>query len=253
MKIRVILSAVILLLNIQLNAQRDTVFVDISDSTLVYNSLPSGYNIIDTVENVANRLYFITAYHGMSTHPNSRWSGLHVGDKLDTLQNMFVHWSFKSSHGISNGVLYFRKDSVILDSLELTNDSVPVSHADTFPSGPFDSLQYKDHANGLDTVQFTMGYFQIRTEIRIALTTKLNEVSTKEEQPFLFPNPSQSTIYFKHFDGIQSEPYKILNVAGQTMMSGLINGDQIDISELKTGFYLFTVPNKQVALKFQKQ
>lgn len=237
----------------QLYAQKDTVFIDVNDSGKVYLSMPNGYSPIDTNDKVANAMTLRMNYYGMNNHPSSTGNKLITQTKVDSLQNLFVHWSFKSSHGISNGTAYFRKDNIVLDSLQLTNDSTPVYYADTFSTAPFDTLIYKEKANGQDSVEFTLGYFQIRTEIRVTTITDLNEISSPNEPKFsIYPNPSQSTISLTHFNSIKSEPYRIFNNKGQTVLSGTIVENQINISTLKAGFYYFQIPNKKLTIKFKK-
>ena len=99
------------LFTLTLTAQRDTVFVDINDSSQVFQDLPSGYTIIDTVERAANKGLLITGTNGMCSSSNCGWNGL-VPNYPDSLQNKFVHWSFKNSSGTSSGVVRFRKDGV---------------------------------------------------------------------------------------------------------------------------------------------
>src|SRR5690554_1658422 len=138
-------TMILFFFSIQLHAQKDTVFIDVNDSGKVYLSMPNGYSPIDTNDKVANAMTLRLKYHGMTNHPSSSGNKLITQTKINSLQNLFVHWSFKSSHGISNGTVYFKKDSIVLDSLQLTNDSIPVNYADTFSTAaPFDTLFYKE-------------------------------------------------------------------------------------------------------------
>jgi len=250
MKKYTLLFLSLFLITVTLHAQRDTVFVDINDST-VFKNLPPGYSIIDTIENKAYSSLLITGTVGMNNSPNNNWNGV-VPNLPDSLQNLFVYWGFSNSNGTCTGVAKFRKDGVLLDSLILTNDSIPVNYSDTFPSGSFDTLQYKAQGFGPDTIEFKIGFFQIRTEIRISKITSIDKIAISEEKISIFPNPSQSFIQFNYFESVQSELYQLFNVNGKLMNSGSINENRLDVSMLPSGLYFIQIPDKQIAIKFQK-
>ena len=249
---KIVLPFFLCLFVFNLNAQKDTVFIDINDSSLIYKSLPIGYTILDTIEDFANKLTLTTRWVGMSNTPNNTWSSLTL-ISLDSLQNKFVHWSFRNSNGTCAGVAKFRQNGVLLDSVILTNDSIPVFHSDTFSTGKFDTLQYRARGIGPDTIEFILGFFQIRTEIRIALTTDLRDLISSVETLTIFPNPSHSYIRFNNFELIRSKQYQISNIQGQIIIVGTMQENGLDISQLKPGLYLFMIPSKQIIVKFQKR
>ncbi len=233
-------------------AQKDTVYIDVNDSTLLFSNLPSGYMVIDTSDKVANQSTLITGTVGLSNSPNQAWNGL-VLNYPDSLQNKFVHWSFRNSNGNSTGIAKFRKDGILLDSLILVNDSNPVFYADTFATGNFDTLQYKVSGVGPDTIEFRIGAFQIRTEIRISLLTSSKELSTTSLNISAYPNPSNNYIFFKEFKLIQNKVFQLFDLRGKLIKEGVLRDNKLEISKLASGQYLFIVPEEGISIKFQKK
>ena len=56
----------------------------------------------------------------------------------------------------------------------------------------------------------------------------------------VYPNPAINTINVKEMEGAE---YSIMNMAGQTVMSGTINNSSIDISQLELGTYFMNLSN----------
>jgi|GEM_PF-3340445 len=69
----------------------------------------------------------------------------------------------------------------------------------------------------------------------------------------LYPNPTVDYINMKGED-MYGEKYCILNILGQEVLSGMIDGSSIDLQSLVGGTYIFTVYNKkrEVRQKFVK-
>jgi len=250
MKNYTLLILCLFLFSFTLLAQRDTVFVDINDSSLVYKNIPTGYTIIDTIENIAHK-------HGLKTssvaiQPNHGWDGI-IPNLPDTLHNFFVHWSFRNSYGTCAGVAKLRLDRVLIDSIILINDSIPVYYSDTFPSASFDTLQFTVRGTGNDTTEFVLGFYQIRTEIRISRITSIKEFSDSKEIITIFPNPSQTYISLSHFESVHSKSYQFIDMNGKRVSSGILKENKLDVSKLTPGLYLLQIPEKQIVLKFQKQ
>ena len=58
--------------------------------------------------------------------------------------------------------------------------------------------------------------------------------SLSESGLVVYPNPTNGILFVEHGQG----EYQIVNLMGQTVMSGTLNGQPIDISRLSNGFYL---------------
>jgi starch-binding outer membrane protein, SusD/RagB family len=96
------------------------------------------------------------------------------------------------------------------------------------------------------------------TSFTITLEPKINtlvEQSQNSKGLTIFPNPSGNKIVVK----IDPQPesslyYKIYSMAGVLMLSGEINtqSTQIDISNIPSGLYSFTIPAIQKSIKFSK-
>ena len=91
-------------------------------------------------------------------------------------------------------------------------------------------ISFYAKGNGTDSISYVMGFYQIRTEIRITLTTELSELSLEKNELSIFPNPSQSQINFDQINTIKSEMYWITDLKGRVLLSGVIQENQLDIS-----------------------
>ncbi|MGB0402910.1 MAG: choice-of-anchor V domain-containing protein [Salibacteraceae bacterium] len=65
----------------------------------------------------------------------------------------------------------------------------------------------------------------------------------------VFPNPAKNSI---SIEGINNAEFTIVNLNGQTVLSGLTGSGSIDISELNTGIYFFQVPSAGFGQKLIK-
>jgi len=60
--------------------------------------------------------------------------------------------------------------------------------------------------------------------------------------PTIYPNPTESTIYFKD-SGFSGVTYQVLDIRGKILLTGIIYTEQIDLSELNSGTYLISIKN----------
>jgi predicted esterase len=63
---------------------------------------------------------------------------------------------------------------------------------------------------------------------------------------FLYPNPSNSMVVLK--GAPNNSPYNIISVDGKLLKSSILNGNKIDISDLKKGIYFLEYENQKMKL-----
>ncbi|TSJ42019.1 T9SS type A sorting domain-containing protein [Fluviicola chungangensis] len=72
------------------------------------------------------------------------------------------------------------------------------------------------------------------------LSVNSNILSTES----IYPNPTESTIQFKTTE-MNNDPYQVLDISGKVLMEGIVNKQQIDLSELHSGTYFISLNNNQ--------
>ena len=68
----------------------------------------------------------------------------------------------------------------------------------------------------------------------------------------IFPNPTTESIRLSNQENLSGENYCIYNTYGQCILNGNISTNEINISQLKSGVYLFQVKTKDIAQSFVK-
>ena len=76
--------------------------------------------------------------------------------------------------------------------------------------------------------------------------------SNKEEEntPFqlhFFPNPTKGHLFIRSIK-ITNLPYKVFNITGKLIASGIVQANAIDISSLSSGIYFITIENEEEQL-----
>lgn len=79
----------------------------------------------------------------------------------------------------------------------------------------------------------------------------VNEMANGSEVFSIHPNPTDGLIHVERHDATTSGVYCITNLLGQTLMSGMVPSQPIDVSALPVGMYFLTIDGK--TLKFTKQ
>ncbi|MGA2297445.1 MAG: aryl-sulfate sulfotransferase [FCB group bacterium] len=149
-------------------------------------------------------------------------------------------WVF-SQNGISNitGTIKFK-----LNTIQNLNspERAAIYKRDKETVGIFKELSTSyDSTTGEITANFTgFGEFTIGSK----KTTSVRDVSENYSQKFYFyPNPAsvQIQINDKNFEGAK---YSIMNIIGITISEGIIENDNINISNLSPGIYFLKAGNK---------
>lgn len=84
-----------------------------------------------------------------------------------------------------------------------------------------------------------------------AVYNSFHEVAETEiaEGLWVYPNPTDGVIFVgTHSMRPYDEEYRITNVLGQTLMTGTVTDQTIDVSSLPTGLYFITIGNQTVKL-----
>lgn len=234
---------------------QDTIYLDINDSSKIFNQLPAGYYSIDTINSVANRwVTRIWTPKEIFTSNLKSFGGTIGPVKFDTLNNKYIHWEYHAYNGSVNGMVYFRHNSAFIDSFPLTNNSSPVNYSDTFSiQGSIDTLKILGLGTGSDSTFMLLGIFQIRTEIRIAMTTDLKEQAGEDFKLLVYPNPCLSHLNIKASQSIESNQYLISDLNGRKVSSGRNDeNNPIDVSHLNRGMYIIRFKDHSLYYKFQK-
>ena len=77
----------------------------------------------------------------------------------------------------------------------------------------------------------------------------LNETTT--DGFGVYPNPTDGLIYIETSQDASLKEYRITNLLGQTLMSGTVTDQTIDVSALPNGMYFLTIDNQTVKLMKQ--
>jgi len=95
----------------------------------------------------------------------------------------------------------------------------------------------------------------ISNEAGLHVTKNTGIGNLKEGSVFLYPNPVSTTLYVR-IESIHAPlSFQIVNSAGQSIHSGTLfnQEEQIDISSLAPGVYLFHIPGLNGGLRFVKE
>ena len=137
---------------------------------------------------------------------------------------------------LREGVLH--PDSLIArfnESYELLKaNNVYEREALVFPNYPFDQESFDYMA---DWINARMAFLDIYFGYYVSVT----EIS--EKKTFVYPVPASNVIYLAQNLHYENEHYSIYNIQGQAVQSGNISNNTIDISGIRSGFYIFKLGN----------
>jgi hypothetical protein len=68
----------------------------------------------------------------------------------------------------------------------------------------------------------------------------------------LFPNPTSTELTIKTDFTLQGKKYRILDIAGRTVISNTINGNKIDVNSLDNGMYILQIENNKGVYSAQR-
>ena len=79
----------------------------------------------------------------------------------------------------------------------------------------------------------------------------LDENGNENEELVVYPNPTDGLITVKALGAGSSQKYRIANILGQTLMSGVVNDRILDVSALSSGIYFLFINGQTVKLMKQ--
>ena len=164
----------------------------------------------------------------------------------------------------------YNKDGDFADSGELVwsktaSQTTPVSGSFTIPAAAIlgtTRMRVSMKYNAIPTSCETLSYGQVEDySVNItsataitAFTANNNTEKTNDVLELkLYPNPVQDILTISNSDD-SNATYKIINLIGQVVKSGNMNEKEINVSEFKSGMYIFeaTTNEKTVTKKFVK-
>lgn len=139
----------------------------------------------------------------------------------------------------------FDNDEMILSTVP--NTTTPVSAKFTVPADAFvgDKLLGMRVALRYDVMQDnpcgTFDYGEVEDyAVKISATAEVKE-NVKPTSLQVYPNPTSE--YLNFIEVAADSPYAIYNMAGQVVLKGNLNNDQVDVSPLSPGVYIISVNN----------
>jgi photosystem II stability/assembly factor-like uncharacterized protein len=113
------------------------------------------------------------------------------------------------------------------------------------------SLRYRPADNKLLIGTHGNGIY----EATITSTLGIGDVARIDDQITLYPNPAKADLNVKITNANGDSSYRISNLLGQHVSSGILNDKPIDVSQLQTGIYLIELENngKKGVKRFVKQ
>lgn len=121
-----------------------------------------------------------------------------------------------------------------------------VSKIDITQSSPTIETIIDNLSNSVVGIIISNNYIYMAQEIGKILRLDLNTLGLdnfeQKNQINIYPNPTSSLINISNTN--EELKYKIVDLSGKVLMKGIYN-NQIDISKLKSGFYLLKLDNKQ--------
>ncbi|NEN22284.1 T9SS type A sorting domain-containing protein [Cryomorpha ignava] len=178
----------------------------------------------------------------------TKWNGTYLTATDSILENGFmsrVIESDVSNYAAEVSTRYFELREGVLhpDSLIgrfseayelLKANNIYAREALVFPNYPYDQESFDYIANWTEErIAFLDIYF--------GYTVSIDEIS--ERQNFVYPVPATNLIYVTHNLFYKNKQYSIYNLQGQTVQTGNISKNTIDISSIRAGFYIFKVGN----------
>lgn len=109
-----------------------------------------------------------------------------------------------------------------------------------FAKGPTTALSSGYHGGG------NRGY----AALNMTATLGTNDLTLESKKVVLYPNPAKETVNFKNADKIRS--IDIYESTGRKVKSVKIDGENINVADLKTGSYYFEIKLKDGTLSYEK-
>jgi len=205
------------------------------------------YNLSTPINFVAKSAYFFNSLEGVIVGDQGKisktfdgglsWS---VPDSIGPFPLHDIHFVSDSigfiiggkdsfNNQVSNGIIYttFNRG--------LTWTTLNSSYHDALLKFSFPS----------DSVGYAVGFNGLIIKIRNAnsLFTSITTLFSNPRNYEIFPNPCRNTLYIK---GIETSPFRIINVIGEVIMNGTIEFGvtSIDVSKFAAGFYMLVIGNK---------
>lgn len=94
--------------------------------------------------------------------------------------------------------------------------------------------------------EFNRGY----ATLNMTPTLGTNETLAENKKVLLYPNPAKETVNFKNFDKIKS--IDIYESSGRKVKSVKLEGENISVSDLRSGSYYFEITLKDGTLTYEK-
>lgn len=88
------------------------------------------------------------------------------------------------------------------------------------------------------------------TTLNMTATLGTNDLALESKKVVLYPNPAKETVNFKNADKIKS--IDIYESTGRKVKSVKIDGENINVADLKTGSYYFEIKLKDGTLSYEK-
>ncbi|MFP3593469.1 T9SS type A sorting domain-containing protein [Chryseobacterium sp. SIMBA_038] len=88
------------------------------------------------------------------------------------------------------------------------------------------------------------------TTLNMTATLGTNDLALESKKVVLYPNPAKETVNFKNADKIKS--IDIYESTGRKLKSVKIDGENINVADLKTGSYYFEIKLKDGTLSYEK-
>lgn len=177
------------------------------------------------------------------------WDGTNANITDDILSNGFISRVIDTdvnnyAETVSNRYFELREGVLHPDSLIarlnesyqlLKANNVYAREALVFPNYSYDQESFDYMADWIIArMAFLDIYFGYEQN-----TNSLNEIS--ENNIFVYPTPASNVIYLSQNLNFENEHYSIYTIQGQTVQSGNISKNAINISGIRSGFYIFKV------------
>lgn len=86
--------------------------------------------------------------------------------------------------------------------------------------------------------------------LTMAASLATDEVAAQSKKIVLYPNPAKETVNFKNADKIKS--IDVYEATGRKVKSVKVNGENISVSDLKSGSYYFEITLKDGSVAYEK-
>ena len=117
---------------------------------------------------------------------------------------------------------------------------LPWNHFNNGTDWVYYSLSTQNNTDSLLNDAFVVNRDKI--DYSNCLTNSINEQNIYNQSVFLSPNPAKTTLFIQgQIENISQ--YEIVNIFGQTLQSGMVNDDGINISILENGIYFLKLNN----------